>query len=167
MKGLSRAARALIFLLIAVSILIPIVSPISYAVTLTLEENGQIVWTPIIEVEGDGTAVLKVPSALYDVILYWYVGENYTTPFTLALSNEVPVSLRVESVQPSLTVSFRILSLGDIDGDGRCNYIDLYFFSRAWLSEAGGEYYNYLADFDLSNRIDFRDLALFARNWLQ
>jgi len=58
--------------------------------------------------------------------------------------------------------------LGDINIDGRVNFIDFSFFASAWRTEPGDAKWNPECDISIpaDNSVDMLDLAVFVTNWL-
>jgi hypothetical protein len=55
--------------------------------------------------------------------------------------------------------------LGDVNGDDEVNYVDLFCFGQAWLSQWGQTDFNPAADMLVDNKVDFTDFAKFAQGW--
>lgn len=60
---------------------------------------------------------------------------------------------------------FRISITGDINGDGRVNYKDLFILAAAYGSYVGGEKYNVGADLNGDGKVNYQDLFLLAASY--
>lgn len=69
--------------------------------------------------------------------------------------------------QVNSQVTFMVLLQGDIDGSGKVDYIDLFLFGIAWMTEIGDPNYNPDADFNSDGIINVLDLFILAKNWMK
>ncbi len=97
-------------------------------------------------------------SHLFDVdagyTYYFAVAAYDTARNQSALSPEI-----VAQVQPAM-----ILANSDLNGDGKCDALDMQIFSRAFGSTCAGARYNNKADFNGDCKIDGQDQLLFSKN---
>lgn len=56
---------------------------------------------------------------------------------------------------------------GDIDGSGKVEYTDLFYFGKAWMSKPGAPNWNPEADFDSDGSVGYTDLFVFGKNWMK
>ena len=91
---------------------------------------------------------------------------NFNATFKLA-KNAPPsnytvyVTSRYLGESTFTNATFKVLILGDIDGDNDIDYWDAYLFRRAYIGE-----YNPKADLDFNGVIDYRDAGIFRKNYL-
>jgi len=61
--------------------------------------------------------------------------------------------------------SVQVTVTGDINGDYKVNYWDLFLLARAYGSSSGDSNWNCLADFNSDGKVDYWDLFMLARNY--
>jgi len=74
-------------------------------------------------------------------------------------------SMSYQGLQSYGKTIFRITITGDINGDGRVNYQDLFLLAAAYGSSQGEEKYNKSADLNSDGKINYQDLFLLAANY--
>lgn len=60
---------------------------------------------------------------------------------------------------------FQVKMLGDITGDNRVNYLDLFQLAKAYGSKEGDTKYNPEADFNRDGNVNYLDLFVLAKNY--
>ena len=74
-------------------------------------------------------------------------------------------SMGYQGLQSYGKTIFKITITGDIDGDGKVNYKDLFLLAAAYGSSQGEERYNRSADLNSDGKINYQDLFLLAANY--
>ncbi len=110
---------------------------------VSLRGDAQGAYCPFLSIECDGTHAITQVSIIHDV------GENTN---------------RGVSVMDIYAIPFIV---GDINGDGHVNAIDLLAMALSWSKSQGDPAYNPDCDLDHSGSVNAIDLLMFAHNWLK
>jgi len=112
------------------------------------------------------------PSKASDYItLRWnYTGQRINPGEALQITLTLSISRQIEGIT---SFSFDILVtggarlLGDVDGSGAVDWVDLGLFGLAYETVPGDPNWNPAADFDNNGKVDWQDLSILGRNYGQ
>ncbi len=135
----------------------------TYTVTITLSKDDKTVWTCILELEvPDSTVELTVPQPLYDLIVSLTGTDTFPMPFEVTIG---PLALHVESDPPSLTIVFKPMSPGDVNGDKIVNIIDILKVAVHFGETPETPNYDLFSDVNFDYRINIVDVLTIAVNF--
>ena len=106
--------------------------------------------------QGDPCTLTAAPALGY-VFDHWQGGPvngSTANPASFAVSGSVTV-----------TAVFRACALGDVNGDGCVDLLDLLAMANAWATISTDAGYSAACDLDRNGRIDVIDLLILADNW--
>ncbi|MEM2105375.1 MAG: dockerin type I domain-containing protein [Candidatus Bathyarchaeia archaeon] len=91
---------------------------------------------------------------------------------TFKIPRQIPVGIftaYVSSIYQGLTAfnskTFQVKMLGDVNGDGRVDYWDLYYLGKSYGKQQDDPQYNPEADFNRDGKINFLDLYIIGINY--
>ena len=98
------------------------------------------------------------------------VNGNYNLTFQLAPqaeagNNTIYATSRYYGEEISISTTFQVKMLGDVNGDGKVNYKDLYLLLIAYGSSEEDPNYNPEADFNRDGKVNYKDLYILLVNY--
>ncbi len=148
--------------LLTFAVIIP-VQATTYTVTITLTKDTEPLWTCILEVEvPDSTVNLTVPQRLYDLIVTFFGTDTFPMPFTVTLD---PFTLNVDSDPSGLTIIFKPMSPGDVNGDRIVDIVDIVVVAIHFGETPETPNYDLFSDLNSDFQIDIVDIVNVAINF--
>lgn len=151
-----------------------------------LDGNDAYEWSWVID-DGNGVVIegLDPNTAILDlkvdvtntgqsVSFYYRINSDDAADWQLAVTHELPggtgTMYGFYDVFPTVCIGSGFLVYAcDFNKDGFVDFSDFSSFAIAWLSERGGDHWDYTCDVSevKDGKVDYSDLIMFGENWLK